>query len=180
MRIRTRKNLPKKNILITILYLIPLIGFGSYAGFALYIIDDIASFTLELDPPDTNFFTPLDQILGNQTFLEQMAHLYDEHLEKYHMPTNISVDVTFSNDSYTEVEQWHSTDNGALHLGYTLASQCFRYRVAVNSGDPIEIENATRMVKKCVSGFSNMLAAPNGGIGPAGIEIRRVLGRAQG
>ncbi|TFG11549.1 MAG: hypothetical protein EU531_11455 [Promethearchaeota archaeon] len=166
MRIRTRKNLAKKNILITLLYLIPLIGFGSYAGFALYIIDDIASFTLELDPPNTNYFTPLEQILANQTFLEEMAHKYDYQLEKYHMPTNISIDVTFSNDSYNEVQEWHGTDNGALHLGYTLASQCFRYKAAVNSGDPIEIENATRMVKKCVSGFSNMLAAPNGGIGP--------------
>jgi hypothetical protein len=166
MRIRTRKNLPKKNILITILYLIPLIGFGTYAGFALYIIDDIASFTLELDPPDTKYFTPLSQILGNQSYLEQMAHYYDFQLEKYHIPTNISVDVSFYNDNYTEVEEWHGTDNGALQLGYTLASQCFRYKAAVNVGDLDEIANATRMVKKCVSGFSNMLAAPNGGIGP--------------
>jgi hypothetical protein len=30
MRILTRKNLPKKNILNTVLFLTPLIGFGSY------------------------------------------------------------------------------------------------------------------------------------------------------
>ncbi|TFF88303.1 MAG: hypothetical protein EU548_09030, partial [Promethearchaeota archaeon] len=166
MRIRTRKNLPKKNIAITIVFLLPVIGFGSYVGFALYIIDDISSYTLELLPPNTNYFTPLDQILANQTYLKQMALTFDHQLEEYHLPTNISVDVTFQNDSYDKIQEWHSTDNGALHLGYTLASQCFRYKAAILDGNPIEIENATRMVKKCVSGFSNMLAAPNGGIGP--------------
>jgi hypothetical protein len=176
MRIRTRKNLLKKNILVTMLFLIPLIGFGGYAGFAIYIIDDISSFTLELDPPNTSYFTPLEQILANQTYLEEMAHRYDYQLERYHIPTNISVDVSFYNDSYYEVREWHSTDNGALHLGYTLASQCFRYKAAVGSSDLVELENATRMVKKCVSGFSDMLAAPNGGIGPEypGIPARFV------
>jgi hypothetical protein len=103
MRIRSRKNLPKKNILITVLFLTPLIGFGSYAGFALYIIDDISSFTLELDPPNISYFTPLDQILANQTYLEQLAHRYNYQLENHHIPTNISVDVSFYNDSYNEV-----------------------------------------------------------------------------
>jgi len=82
------------------------------------------------------------------------------------MPTNISVDITFKDDNYTEVETWHGTDNGALKIGYTLASQCFRYKAAADEGDSNELLNATRMVKKCVSAFSNMLAAPNGGIGP--------------
>lgn len=166
MRIRTRKNLIIKNIIIVFLFSIPFIGFGTYAGFALHIIDDLASFTLNLVPPDTDYFTPLSQILGNQTYLEEMAHNYDLQLEKYHIPTNISIDVTFTNDTYSEVGTWHGTDNGALHLGYTLASQCFRYKAALNSEDADEIANATRMVKKCVTGFSNMLAAPNGGIGP--------------
>jgi len=166
MRIRTRKNLVIKNIAISLLIGIPFIGFGIYAGFALYIIDDLASFTLNLDPPNTDYFTPLPQINGNQTYLEEMAHTYDYILEKWHIPTNISIDVTFTNDSYSEVDTWHGTDNGALHLGYTLASQCFRYKYALDNNDFAELANATRMVKKCVTGFSNMLAAPNGGIGP--------------
>ncbi|MFW9999147.1 MAG: hypothetical protein ACFE9Q_13020 [Candidatus Hodarchaeota archaeon] len=166
MRIRTRKNLKKKNAAITFLFLLPLIGIGAYAGLCLYIIDDIASFTLKLDPPKTEYFYNLDEILGNITYLEKMANIYDNQMEQFHMPTNISVDITFTNDNYTEVDTWHMTDNGALKIGYTLASQCFRYQAAVNEGDSNELINATRMVKKCVSAFSNMLAAPNGGIGP--------------
>jgi hypothetical protein len=166
MRIRKRKNLLKKNIVITILFSIPVISFFGYIGFGLYILDDLASLTLNLGTPNTTYFTPLDQIIGNQTYLDQMAARFDYQLETWHIPTNISIDVTFTNDSYSEVETWHGTDNGALHLGYTLASQCLRYKYALDNNDLNEFENATRMVKKCVSGFSNMLAAPNGGIGP--------------
>ena len=166
MRIRTRKNLLKKNIVVTFLLLIPVISFFSFIGFGLSILDDLASLTLHLEPPNTNFFTPLDQIIGNQTYLDQMADKYDYQLEKWHIPTNISIDVTFTNDSYNEVQSYHSTDNGNLHLGYTLASQSLRYKYALENDDLDELNNATRMVKKCVTGFSNMLAAPNGGIGP--------------
>jgi len=168
MRIRTRKNLLKKNIVITLLFSIPVISFFGYIGFGLYILDDLASLNLNLDPPNTTYFTPLDQIIGNQTYLDQMAATYDYQLEKWHIPTNISIDVTFTNNTYKEVAPngWHRTDNGNLHLGYTLASQCLRYKYALDNGDFNERENATRMVKKCVSGFTNMLAAPNGGIGP--------------
>ena len=166
MRIRTRKNLLKKNMVVTILFSIPVISFFGYIGFGLYILDDIASLSLNLDPPNTTYFTPLNQIIGNQTYLEQMADIYDYQLEKWHIPTNISIDVTFTNDSYSEVQNYHGTDNGNLHLGYTLASQCLRYKYALDNNNLIELENATRMVKKCVSGFTNMLAAPNGGIGP--------------
>jgi len=166
MRIRTRKNLLKKNIAISLLFLIPVISFMSFIGFGLSVLDDLASLTLSLEPPNTDFFTPSDQILSNQTYLEQMAVKFDYLLEKWHIPTNISIDVTFTNDSYSEVESYQGTDNGNLHLGYTLASQCFRYKYALDNNDLDELNNATRMVKKCVTGFSNMLAAPNGGIGP--------------
>ncbi len=166
MRIRTRKNLKKKNAVITIFFLLPLISFGAYAGLCFYIIEDVASFTQNLDPPNTEYFYKLDEILGNSTYLDKMANIYDNQMEHFHMPTNISVDITFKNDNYTEIETWHDTDNGALKIGYTLASQCFRYKAAVDEGDANELLNATRMVKKCVSAFSNMMAATNGGIGP--------------
>jgi len=165
MRIRTRKNLRKKNAVISVFFMLPLIGFGGYLGACLYIIEDVASFTFNLTPPDTSYFTPLDEI--NTTYLEQMAHYYDDQMERYHMKgTNISVNIEFKNSSYNEVEEWKGTDNGALALGYALASQCFRYKVALMEGNQAELDNATRMVKKMVYGFSNMLAAPNGGIGP--------------
>jgi hypothetical protein len=166
MRIRTRKNLRKKNTIIAFLFLLPLICFGIYARICFYILDDIASYTLNLDPPNTDYFYRLDKLLGNQTYLENMAHTFNKQMEMFHMPTNISVDITFTNNTFTEVDTWHSTDNGALKIGYTLASQCFRYKVALDDGDFDELLNATRMVRKCVSAFSNMLAAPNGGIGP--------------
>ena len=166
MRIRTRKNLLKKNIVVSFLLLIPAISFMSFIGFGLSVLDDLASLTLSLEPPNTDFFTPSDQILSNQTYLEQMAEKFDYLLEKWHIPTNISIDVTFTNDSYSEVESYQGTDNGNLHLGYTLASQCLRYKYALDNNDLDELNNAIRMVKKCVTGFSNMLAAPNGGIGP--------------
>ena len=166
VRIRKRKNLVYKYVVVSFLLALPIIGFFSYVGFAFYIIDDVASFTFELDPPNTSYFIPLNQIEGNLTYMEKMADNYDIQLEKYHMPSNISIDIVFTNESYTEVSDWLGTDNGALQLGYTLASQCFRYKYAVDNGDTDEILNATRMVKKCVTGFSNMLAAPNGGIGP--------------
>ena len=166
MRIRTRKNLLKKNIVIAILFSIPVISFFGYIGFGLYILDDLASLSLNLDPPNTTYFTPLNHIIGNQKYLDQMADKYDYQLEKWHIPTNISIDVTFTNDSYSEVQDYLETDNGNLHLGYTLASQCLRYKYALDNSDLAELENATRMVKNCVSGFTNMLAAPNGGIGP--------------
>jgi len=167
MRIRTRKNLRKKNSVISVVFMLPLIGFGGYLGACLYIIEDIASFTYNLTPPDTDFFTPLAQI--NTTILEQMAEVYEKQMEKYHMTgTNISVNIKFKNSSYNEVD-WENIgdeDNGALALGYALASQCFKYKVALIEGNQVDLDNATRMVKKMVYGFSSMLAAPNGGIGP--------------
>ena len=107
MRIRTRKNLLKKNIAVTFLFLIPVISFFGFIGFGLSILDDLASLTLNLEPPNTDFFTPLDQIIGNQTYLDQMADRFDYQLEKWHIPTNISIDVTFANDSYSEVQVYH-------------------------------------------------------------------------
>ncbi|MHA1533593.1 MAG: hypothetical protein ACTSP8_02575 [Promethearchaeota archaeon] len=166
MRIRTRNNLLKKNIVVTFLLLIPAISFFGFIGFGLSILDDLASLTLNLEPPNTNYFTPLDQITANQSYLDQMADKFDYLLEEWHIPTNISIDVTFTNESYNEVQSYHGTDNGNLHLGYTLASQSLRYKYALDNNDLDELNNATRMVKKCVTGFSNMLAAPNGGIGP--------------
>ena len=168
MRIRTRKNLRKKNAVVSVLFMLPLIGFGGYLGACLYIINDVASFTYNLDPPNTDYFTPLSQLESNISYLEKMALFFDKQMEEWHMPTNISINIKFTNNSYSKVD-WDNIgneDNGALALGYALASQCFKYKVCLLEGNAVELANATRMVKSMVYAFSNMLAAPNGGIGP--------------
>ena len=159
MRIRTRKNLRKKNLVIVFLFLLPLIVFLSYAGFLLYILHDISSYTLELSPPKTSYFYDLDDI--NDSILEELANRYDYQMEKFHMPTNISVNLKFKDYTYNEVDLWYDTDNGALSIGYTIVSQCLRYKVALENNDSNELLNATRMVRKSVSAFSNMMAATN-------------------
>jgi len=108
MRIRTRKNLLKKNIVVTFLLLIPAISFFGFIGFGLSILDDLASLTLNLEPPNTNYFTPLDQITANQSYLDQMADKFDYLLEEWHIPTNISIDVTFTNESYNRITKFRA------------------------------------------------------------------------
>ncbi|MHA1147551.1 MAG: hypothetical protein ACTSR8_04850 [Promethearchaeota archaeon] len=48
MRIRRRKNLKKKNTALALLFLLPLIGFGTYAAGALYILNEMTSFTFKI------------------------------------------------------------------------------------------------------------------------------------
>ena len=64
-------------MVVSFLLTLPVIGFFSYVGFAFYMIDDVASFTFNLDPPNTTYFIPLDQIEGNETNLEKMAEVFD-------------------------------------------------------------------------------------------------------
>ncbi len=164
MRVRRRKNLKKKNATITFLFLIPIIGVGIYAGGLVYILNDVSSYTLNMDPPNTKRFASMDEI--DEDVLEQLANYYDDQMERWHNPTNISVNAKFKDNSYSEVESYEGTDNGALHIGYTLAANCLRYKTALNDNNDDLLKNATRMVKKGVSAFSDMLAAPNGGLGP--------------
>ncbi|TFF96523.1 MAG: hypothetical protein EU544_00510 [Promethearchaeota archaeon] len=163
MRIRKRDNLKKKNCAIVLLFLLPLIGFGAYASFLLYILNDIASFTYHLEPPNTEHFTPEEDI--DMDILSQQAHFYEAQLEKWHLPANISVDVTFKNHSYNEIDNWHGTDNGNLHVGFSLLAETHRYKWALKNNKEEELENATRTIKKLVTAFSNFIAAPNGGLG---------------
>ena len=163
MRIRSRKNLKKKNSAIVFLFLLPLIGMGAYAGFLVYILDDIASFTLELEPPNMEQFYPLENI--SMTALQELAETYEWRMENFSMPANISVDYRFKSYAYNEVKEWAGTDNGALHVGETLAAECLRYKWAMDNNEPIHLQNATRIIKKCVTALNNMIAAPNGGLG---------------
>lgn len=164
MRVRRRKNLKKKNAAITFLFLLPIIGLGSFAGVIVYMLYDMSSYTLVMEPPNTDDFYTLDEI--NDTILEQMAYHYDNEMETYHIPTNISVNAKYTDYNYEVVDSYEGTDNGALHIGYTTCASAMKHYTAVNEENEEDLENATRMVKKCVSAWSDMLAAPNGGIGP--------------
>ncbi|MHA1293459.1 MAG: hypothetical protein ACTSQJ_12415 [Promethearchaeota archaeon] len=164
MRIRRRSDLKKKNLVIIFLFLLPIIGFLTYASVLLYMLYDISKFTLEMDPPDTKYFYNMEEIDMNK--LDEMANRFDWQLERWHIPTNMTVDVTFTDRTYSEVDHWHGTDNGNLHLGYTLAANCMRYKWALDNNDEILLENASRMIKKSVSALSDLMAAPNGGLGP--------------
>lgn len=163
MRIRTRKNLRKKNLAITFLFLLPIIGFGGYAGAILYMITDISSHSLDMPPPDTDSFTRENEI--DLDILEQLAHYYDLQLEQWHIPENITVDVTFTNDSYSEIDSYHGTDNGQLHIAYSIAANCLRFKWAVDNNNDALAKNATRVLRKLITALKNTLAAPNGGFG---------------
>ncbi|MHA1805464.1 MAG: hypothetical protein ACTSU4_13185 [Promethearchaeota archaeon] len=164
MRIRKRKTLPRRNALVVVLFFIPVLCVLSYLGLFMYILYDISSYNLEMPPPKTEYFYDLNEI--NENTLDKLAHTYEYQLKYHHSPAYIPVDVTFKDSTYTSIDYWHGTDNGALHLGYALAAECHRYKAALREGDIAEANRALIMVERFVTGFSYMLAAPNGGIGP--------------
>jgi len=164
MRIRTRKNLKKKNTAIVFLFLLPLIGFSTYAVGLLIIIADMASYNYRIDPPDTDFFYSWDEIDPN--IMADVAEEISRRLLEYHLPINLSVTTTFLNHNYDTVDRWHDTDNAALYGGQTLGAQCFRYATAKKENDEDEMDDAMALIKKLVTGFKLLLAVPNGGIGP--------------
>jgi hypothetical protein len=164
MRIRSRKNLSKKNTAIVLLFLLPIIGFLGFAGFFLYILYDVASYTYTMPVPNTDYFYDIEDI--NMTHLGVMAENYEIRLEQYNMyRTNMSLDVTFTNDNYDTIASYGLTDNANLHIGYTIASQCLKYTVAVQENNLVNRLNATRVLKKLVTALSLFMAAPNGGLG---------------
>ena len=79
MRIRTRKNLRKKNMAIVFLFLLPLLGFLSYAGVLLYILVDVNTFTYEIPAPEEerDFYT-MEEIDDDR--LLEMARIFDSRL----------------------------------------------------------------------------------------------------
>jgi hypothetical protein len=164
MRIRSRKNLKKKNTAIVFLFLLPIIGFLAFAAGALYILDDMSSFTFKIDPPNTDNFYPQEDI--NHTILAQMAQIVETRWEQYHSPTNISVDAIFTDNNYDNVSSYVPTDNGAQWTGMMLAAEVFRYVEAKQELNQTEIDHSIKLIRKMVTCFSNFLAAPNGGIGP--------------
>jgi len=124
---------------------------------------DISSWPLIMPPPDTDYFYDLDDI--DLDILEQMAEYYEIQLEKYHMISNITQNVRFTDYNYDTVEQHLSTDNGNLYIAYTIAAQCLKYKWAMDNNEPEHLANATRMITKLLTALSTFMAAPNGGLG---------------
>jgi hypothetical protein len=164
MRKRSRKYIKLYFLLIIGLFAIPFVLGYVYVQGALYIINDITSFTYKDPYEDFNYnYTYIEP---NFTKMEEWAHDIELRFEKYHMPANISLSCTFSGYNYTNVTNYHHTDNVGLSTGFALATESFRYQTAKNENDTELLENATRAIKRLVTGFSYLLAVPNGGIGP--------------
>lgn len=164
MRVRKRKNLPKKNSVLVFLFLLPLIGVGAYASVLVIILEDIGSYNYQIGPPDTDHFIDKDDI--DPDLMADLAGVLNNRLLEYHLPLNLSVTVTFSDYSYETVADIHETDNAALYGGETMAAQCFRYATAKKENNKTEMAHSIQIIKRLVSGYSLLLAVPNGGIGP--------------
>ena len=141
----------------------PIIIFAGYASVLLYILNDINSFVYRIKPPETDYFYPYNQI--NDTRLEEMARLFDYRNRVYNSPVGFPVDATFKDYTYSEVASWAGTDNGALHAAYALAAACYKYYWAKENGKTEDLTNATMEIQLFVQAFSDLIAAPNGGLG---------------
>lgn len=164
MRVRTRKNLSKKNAAITFLFLLPLVGFGAYASVLLYMLEDIGSYNQLIDPPNTEYFIKQENIDPN--LMSELAEHLSHRLLEYHLPLNLSLTVTFTDYDYDTVADIHETDNAALYGGETLLAQCLRYATAKKEGNQTIMDHAIQIIRKMINGYSMLLAVPNGGIGP--------------
>ncbi len=163
MRVRNRKTLKRKNAAVVFLFLLPIIIFVSYASVLLYILNDINSFVYRIEPPETDYFYPYEQI--NDTRLEEMARIFDYRNRVYNSPVGFPVDVTFKDYTYNEVVSWSGTDNGALHAAYALAAACYKYHWAKENERAEDLTNATIEIQLFVQAFNDLIAAPNGGLG---------------
>ncbi|MHA1130115.1 MAG: hypothetical protein ACTSQQ_04840 [Candidatus Helarchaeota archaeon] len=160
MRRRSRAHVKRQTIIKVALILSPFILGILYVGGAIYIIRDITSFA------NTQYYNPGSFIPANFTLMAKWADQIELRFEQYHMPANISLKCTFTDKNYTDVSYYHPTDNVALSTGMALATECFRYAAAVKENNSALKENASRCIKRLLTGFSYLLAVPNGGIGP--------------
>ncbi|MGV9198269.1 MAG: hypothetical protein ACOC44_01650 [Promethearchaeia archaeon] len=127
-------------------------------------VTDISSYSLnDMKPPDTDYFYKEEVI--DEVILEDLAHHYDWQLEKYHIPANFSVNADFASHAYENVTGYDGTDNGQLHIAYSIAANCLRFKWAMENDRVDLVENSTRVLTKLVTALKNSLAAPNGGFG---------------
>ena len=146
MRIRTREKLKKKNAAIVFLFLLPLIGFMSYVGGLLMIINDMASYTYDVKPDTGDFY---DKNIINETLLAEIAEVLEYRHNEYHIPEgilNLTLSVDFTDYNYDTIDRWHETDNAALWGGEMLGAECHRYATAKKESNDSEIDRkSTRL-----------------------------------
>ncbi len=160
MRKRNRKKLIFHNSMIFFLFIIPFVPIGVYFGGATNILDECSEFNYYIGVNTTDFIEPdYDQ-------MAEWAEILDARFEEIHMPTGIALRCTFTDIEGTDISYYHSTDNVGLSTGLALATYCFKYKAAKDEGNTAQMEQALRIIKGLVGGFSMMLAVPNGGIGP--------------
>ncbi len=160
MRVRRRQHLKVKNLLITCVVMAPILLGGAYAAVAYGILGDLSSWVYDLEANPDEFY-PLDEI--NTTQLAQLANRYEERLELYHLPLNLTVGAEFW-ASTRELYQYDSTDNGALWTGYATCAEACRY-ASLTPGSS-EKNESSRVLHRLVTGLANLLCIPNGGLGP--------------
>ncbi|MHA1147553.1 MAG: hypothetical protein ACTSR8_04860 [Promethearchaeota archaeon] len=154
----------KKNTALVLLFLLPLIGFFTYASVLFIIMDDIASYNYLIGPPDTDNFYNKDEI--DPDLMAEIADVLCDRFLTYHLPLNLSLTITFTDYNYDTVNDIHETDNAALYGGETMIGQCYRYATAKKEENKAEMDHALQIIKRLISGYSMLLAIPNGGIGP--------------
>lgn len=160
MRRRSRKGIKISSILKLGLIFLPFVLGGLYIGGAIYMINDIA------EPFQHKWYDSGSFIPANFTLLAQWADQIEQRFEQYHMPANISLSCTFTDLTHTTVNYYHPTDNVALSTGFALATECFRYAAANNENNISLKDKARQCIINLTTGFSMLLAVPNGGIGP--------------
>ncbi len=159
MRVRRRQHLKVKNLIVTLVVASPILLGGAYAAFAYGILGDLSSWVYDLEADPSEFY-PLDEI--NTTQLAQLAKRYEERLELYHLPLNLTVGAEF-NASTKELNSYDSTDNGALWTGYATCAEACRY-ASLPAGQ--EKNDSLRILYRLVTGLANLVRIPNGGLGP--------------
>lgn len=160
MRKRNRKKLPLHNLIIALAFILPFAPVLLYLQGATTILDDVTEFNYYIGVDTSDFIDP------DFDTMAEWADILDERFEEIHMPTGIALRCTFKEIFGDEIEYYHSTDNVGLSTGLALATYCFKYKAAQDAGNQEQMEDALRVVKGLVEGFSMLLAVPNGGIGP--------------
>jgi hypothetical protein len=164
MRVRKRSTLRRKNLFLSLGFILPIIICGMFAGFVDVMMKDLISFVYEIPTdPQANGFYSLDDI--DTDALYQMANTFEDRLEKYHLPINLTLQTVF--DLNGNVVRYSSTDNAGLWTGASLGAECLRYQyLKTHGGSSEEIESSLRIIRKLVHGLSMLLEVPNGGLGP--------------
>jgi hypothetical protein len=142
-----------------ILLLCPLVVFSSVVGYALYAINDLYSYTYRLTVNYGELY-PVASI--NATVLHDMAFVYEDRLDKYHVPLNLTIMTWFNPGG--SVNRYDATENAALWNGKAAAAAAMHYWLAANG--TAEKDDARRLVHKLATGLSMQIAVPNGGLGP--------------